>query len=214
MKSLHALSSIAAGYLAFAAMTTPVEAGDAKPHGLYTKFSLGANLISDADIADDYLQDYRDATVSFDPGPRLNLGLGNQFNDSWAIELDLGATLNQVDRVVVSSAYENDVTYRAQGLTYYQIPVLLNAVWTLPTSSSFKPYLGLGAGGVWALLEHKDGNQRDLGFAFQAQAGLDYMFTSNSSLGVGYKMLGTLDKSVSTGTVFNHALLLGITIGL
>jgi opacity protein-like surface antigen len=113
--------------------------------------------------------------VKFTPGGRLDSGFGYHLTDS------VGGNGGGGD-----------------GLGFYQLPVLANVVFRLPTRSRFKPFIGAGVGGVLTRLD--DGNlfhthsDEDFGFAGQGFAGVRYQLSSKVELGLIYKCLGTTKR--------------------
>jgi opacity protein-like surface antigen len=116
--------------------------------------------------------------LSFNTGVRLDLDGGYQFNDSWALDMELGYIYNSVD-------FSNSSATASRGL--YQVPLLLNAIYTLPVDWRIKPYLGIGMGGVATGLN----TLRDVNGAGQLLAGLKFQLSQRIDLGLGYKFLIT-----------------------
>jgi opacity protein-like surface antigen len=116
--------------------------------------------------------------LSFNTGVRLDLDGGYQFNDSWALDMELGYIYNSVD-------FSNSSVTASRGL--YQVPLLLNAMYTLPVDWRIKPYLGAGLG----LVATGVNDLTDVSGAGQLLAGLKFQLSQRIDLGLAYKFLIT-----------------------
>jgi OmpA-OmpF porin, OOP family len=130
--------------------------------------------------------------VDFNPGFRSGLAVGYNFCDSFSAEFETGVIGNSI---IGASA---DI---------YEIPMLANVIYKIPTHSAWTPYFGVGAGGAATMLRSSNvplgfpKDATDLTFAFQGTAGLKYALGKNMELGVAYKFLGTTDHSWSQNGV-------------
>lgn len=165
----------------------------------YFKLDVGPNLVSDFEVSS------TGETVSLEPGVRVDLAGGYRLSDGVALEAEFGLARNRLDRF----GYLKPSDY-----SYSQVPILLNAIWTIPNQSEFRPYIGVGAGTVIAIQEYRDETITDAGFAAQAQLGIDVMVSASTSIGVGYKLLATRVDDVESTFVLNHAFMIGLNIGL
>jgi opacity protein-like surface antigen len=144
--------------------------------------------------------------LSFKTGVRVDLNGGYQFDDSWALELEGGFICNSVD-------FSNSGQAAARSL--YQIPLLLNGIYTLPVKWPVKPYVGAGLGGELTGLN----GFHDSAGAGQLMAGLKFQMSPRINLGLGYKLLVTTKHDWSnffdasqTGRTINNSLLANITV--
>jgi opacity protein-like surface antigen len=168
--------------LLFVGMGAGAWAQEASSSRFYTKFDFGAALQDTADVTELLGFTANPALeLEMDPGIRVGLAGGYQFNDSLALELEPGLTYNAIDTIAGTSPGSYDI---------YQVPVLLSLICRIPMGDHFSAYLGGGAGGVFALLEG-DESEDDLTFAWQVQAGAEWAIGENLNLGLGYKLLGT-----------------------
>lgn len=156
--------------------------------------------------------------LSWDPGLRFDLVGGHKITESIAIELEVGVLYNSSDTLKVSgsangTSFEENVNI---DLNLWQVPFLVNGVYTFNLGPKFKPYIGVGAGGILTYITGDNvRSENDITFAYQGQAGIDYACTDNLSLGVAYKFLGTLDHKlggVKTDEIFSHSILAALTI--
>ncbi len=143
--------------------------------------------------------------LSFKTGVRLDLDGGYQFNDSWALEAEAGFTYNAVD-------FANGVSTVSRSL--YQVPLLLNGIYTVPVKWCVKPYIGAGMGGVATGLN----GLNDVGAAGQFLAGLKFKLSSRIDVGLGYKFLITAKhdwdnvlKVTQSGRTINNSILADVT---
>ena len=132
-----------------------------------------------------------DETVKFKTGYRFGLTGGYMINDNFAVEVETGfsgTSVSSVGGVSLDSGEE---------ISIYQIPVLVNVIWRIPTGMKLKPYVGLGAGMATSILHTQGttitgvgtltGTDSTVVGALQALAGIRYDFTDRLGLVAGYK---------------------------
>ena len=140
------------------------------------------------------------ATIEFKTGSRFGLTGGYMINDNFAIEVETGFSGTSVSSI----GGDSDVA----DISIYQIPLLANVIWRIPTGMKLKPYVGLGAGMAASILDIKnargltDGNDSTVVPAFQALAGIRYDFTDRLALVAGYKYLYTGSPEWDGGVQF------------
>jgi len=140
--------------------------------------------------------------VDFDTGFRTGLGLGYNFCDSLSAQLETGVIGNSINNVGGTS-----LSAIGASAEIYEVPMLANVVYKIPTHSAWTPYFGIGAGGAATMLRSSNvplgfpKSATDFTFAFQGTAGLKYALGKNMELGVAYKFLGTTDHSWSQNGV-------------
>jgi opacity protein-like surface antigen len=160
---------------------------------LYVGFDAGVALQQDVTISDSIGDSEK---VTFDPGVRLDWMLGYQFNEHWAAELELGFIANQVKH-----SYALGTDYYS--VTYFQFPLLVNGIFTLPLnrSESCSVYFGAGLGGVFSQYvdEYGDETPSESTFAYQGLAGFRWAINPRWELGLGYKFLGTTGHDIGGG---------------
>jgi opacity protein-like surface antigen len=123
-------------------------------------------------------------TFKSDPGIRGDLALGYNLTKSLGLELESGVIWND------GPGDDN---------TFYQIPVMLNAVYQVRLSDSWKVYFGAGAGEVLGSIHFvaKDAafhtpfvfDASDWSFGYQAQAGIKYSLSRHVDIDLGYRFL-------------------------
>ena len=158
---------------------------------------------------------------TFNPGIRGDIAVGYNLNKSFAVELESGVLWNSIDKfggVTLSQA--------SQSLDFYSIPVLAKVVYKVPTGNAWTPYFGVGAGGVIGMADFQNtaGHSSDTTFifAYQAEAGLDYALTKNTSVGIAYKFLSTptqryylngpgINDHITLTGIYTHAIVASFT---
>jgi len=150
-------------------------------------------------------------SLTMSPGVRFNLPIGYQPVDWFAVEFAPGIIWNQLDYLNLSGSgsFNGGPQQSVSGRIdldggYYQVPLVINFIFKIPTDSPWVPYLGGGIGasytymnltqwdagsGVSADLTNFDGSCWSL--AYQGIAGFDYKFTDEVSLGLKYIFTGT-----------------------
>ncbi len=129
-----------------------------------------------------------------DTGIRGDLALGYQLTKSWAVEAEAGAIWNP-------GPNEHDY--------FYQIPVMLNVVYQIHLSDSWKAYVGAGAGGVISMIgseshdpafyRHFLFEDSDWSQCYQAEAGIKYAISRHVEINLGYKFLGVVEYNYRLG---------------
>ena len=149
--------------------------------GLYFNVEGGGNFAQHVEMGA--------RTFELDPGIRVGAGVGYNFSKYLGVEFDTGWMWNHFQ----------DIDGLPGDITLSQLPFLLNVVFRYENSSKFVPYIGAGAGGSYSILDFDTPTSNDsdgeVVFAWQAMAGVRYMFQDNMSIGLGYKYLGTTDAS-------------------
>jgi OOP family OmpA-OmpF porin len=142
----------------------------------------GVALLQDTKIPDMH------GKLVWNTGLRVDVAAGYNINENFSLQLETGLLYNTLDKGVA----DNGQSEKMSG-NLYQIPVLVNAIYKFQTSSKFKPYLGGGAGGLYALIDSNDlgAIESDFTFAYQGIAGVAYELNQNMDLTVAYKFLGT-----------------------
>ena len=149
-------------------------------------------------------------SLTMSAGIRFNVPIGYQPVEWFAIEFAPGIIWNQLSSY--NLALNGTIDGGAQqSLTlpidlegsYYQVPLVVNFIFKIPTDSPWVPYIGGGIGasytymnwtrisyaGVSQDLSNVDGSCWSL--AYQGIAGLDYKITDEVSLGLKYIFTGT-----------------------
>lgn len=137
-------------------------------------------------------------TAAFNPGFRGDLTLGYNFNQHWAAEFDTGVLWSSIDKFNGISL--DSLPYAARwSLDTYTVPFLANVIYKLPLKGPWSAYVEAGAGGAANILTYTantyDPGDCKFGFAYQAEAGLQYALTKNFSIGINYKFLGTANPA-------------------
>jgi len=150
---------------------------------------------------------------------RADLSVGYSLTKSFALETEAGAIWNPTD---------TRYSY------FYQIPVMLNGIFQVPLSHSWKAYVGAGAG---AVISRIHGLRRDAAFhtpfvvddsdwsaGYQAEAGIKYALSRHADIDLGYKFLGVAQsdyrfpqvgefvrQKVTVSDLFTHSVQMSLT---
>jgi outer membrane protein W len=145
--------------------------------------------------------------MKFDTGFRAGLDFGYNINDSFAVEFEAGVIRNTITDIGIQ--HLSDVGGSAE---LDEVPLLVNGIYTLPLGA-FKPYVGVGVGGMagffsssrvpgsFPLGAGQDYNDVDFTFAGQAEVGCKYTLTKNIDLGLVYKFVATTDHSWNDNSI-------------
>jgi opacity protein-like surface antigen len=152
-------------------------------------------------------------SLTMGAGIRFNFPIGYQPVDWFAIEFAPGIIWNQLSswNLQLNGTATSSSETVSGGATfpidldgsYYQVPLVVNFIFKIPTDSPWVPYIGGGIGasytymnwtrisyaGVSEDLSNVDGSCWSL--AYQGIAGLDYKITDEISLGLKYIFTGT-----------------------
>ena len=159
---------------------------------------LDAGLALQQDIT---LENTGGGRLSFDPGFRLDLSGGVHLSQSWKAEVEVGFIYNSVD---------------ARNLEYFQVPIMVNGIYTLPLHGRISAYAGAGLGGVSGVLLNDNlfGSEDSFTFGYQAILGVKYALNDDLDLGLSYKFLGTIEHDLGPATVdgtMSHSVLAAVT---
>lgn len=177
--------------------------------GVYLNAGAGVAIADDVDLKDFLGAPPAGTKVEFDPGFRLSLAGGYNFNEYFGTELETGFIYNNIKGVTGTGDVDASLSH---------VPIMANLVLRCDRPESrWVPFLGGGAGGDLSILTIDeaptlDGTEGDLNFAWQAFGGLRYKITENMSIGASYKFY-SVDKASwdveSGGTTFSDAIKIG-----
>jgi opacity protein-like surface antigen len=152
--------------------------------------------------------------IEFDPGVRVDLNVGYNLNQSFAVELEGGFSYNGVSKTGDTKRTDSYLC---------QVPLLVNGIYKYSFNDKWQAYGGVGIGGVASTLNLKDSSgssssDTDYQFGYQAMLGVKYLINANWECDLGYKLLGTLDHDwtfqgakIETDPTFSHSVLLSLT---
>lgn len=182
---------LACASLALAGTTVPPPPADPAPAAgpFYSGIKAGAFWLQD----ESYGFGAYDLDVDFDTGWGITVvPFGYQVADGFSISLNTGFYQAGVDGVELHGG-GLDIHADISGDVSF-VPIMANAVATIPLSGDLGAYIGAGAGIVYTSLDiGRVGGQRvDLAddswdFGYQAFAGLSYKTCPASDLRVGYR---------------------------
>ena len=148
-------------------------------------------------------------SLTMSAGIRFNLPVGYRPVDWFTVEFAPGIIWNKMSsyNLQLSGTIDGDAVSTTLPLDveggYFQVPLVVNFIFKIPTNSPWVPYIGGGIGasytymnwsrlsyaGVSADLSNVDGSCWSL--AYQGIAGWDYKITDKVSLSLKYIFLGT-----------------------
>jgi len=193
----------------------------------YVAPAMGVSIVSNTDInqfsgsTGGTTVSSSTATLSYNPGFRLDCPLGAKITDWFALEFAPGFMLNTIQYIEPTngslSIGSQTVSQNGQGSLvgdYYQIPILANFLFTIPIHPQFTISAGFGVGGMVSAaqttslqgvsLEDSDGISTALSFAYSGQFGLDFPFSDNMQAGLYYKYTGTNAQDFTGGGFFQY----------
>lgn len=183
--------------------------------GFYLNANAGVSLADKVNLRQ-FLVPTRGAKIDLDPGPRLSVAGGYNFNDYLGVQLETGFIYNNVKSVTGGGSIDASLSH---------VPMLADFVVRYDKPDcKWVPYAGAGAGGDVSVigLDHVsapngavvDGSAGTVVFAWQAFAGARYKFNQNMSIGGGYKFFSASGASwdvhhtsgeIKTGTAGIHS---------
>ena len=180
--------------------TSDPEAGFAKL-GFYVSPQIGVSIVEDVNLNNSLTLNGGDVYISLNNGVRFDLAMGGRVNEWLSIEFTPGLIYNQI-----VSGYNQNIALTVQG-DYWQVPLMANFIFTIPTQSMWEPFLGGGIGGLYANasitglagqgVPNTSGSSWSVGYS--GLAGLNCNFTKDISVGVVYKFTGTTEQNWSGG---------------
>ena len=133
-------------------------------------------------------------SITFQPGIRYDLETNYNVTDWFRVGAETAFIYNQLHSVT-----SNGTKYIAGGSTignggYYQIPVLINMVFTFPSEGPLRGYAGAATGATWNILQYSASGDAaytsyQWNYAWQATAGFTYAVAPGVDLDIAYKML-------------------------
>ncbi len=150
--------------------------------GFKLGFDVGPTWVQNQNIetTDLFTGTTHTTALEFKTGYRLDFDAGYQFCRYFTLDAELGYINNPVD-IISSSGSSNT--------EFYQVPMMVNGVFTLPWFGILKPYGGVGLGGVYTGAN----DLRDVNGAGQILAGLKCGLPAGIDVGIGYKLLVTTE---------------------
>ncbi len=189
----------------------PLQAGGDNP--MYLRLDAGLSIVGNTDIknAGSMLDEFGvdvNAKVKFDPGIKAGIAGGYMIARDWALEIESGVAWNSVEEIQVEAMGKTGSWDLDSDL--FQIPIFANIVYKMPLDSRFKPYIGIGGGGVLSVITGDHADENDFTFGFQGMAGVDYEINDVTDIGIGYKFLGNIEPKfgdLKLDNVYTHSIL-------
>ncbi len=179
------------------------------PHSFYLNIDPGVAWMQDVSFRDDS----GSGNLKFNPGPKLDVAGGYQFTESLAVEVQAG----------VLFLFSNNTRFNGFEEVhedFLQFPIMANLSYQIPHWSSFRPFVGVGIGGVYTALYDDEGIGLntvgdDFNFGYQGFAGVRYQINQQLALGLEYKFMGTLDHNFGNlhlGETRTHSIAISLSL--
>lgn len=187
--------------------------------GFYIWPELGVSVVQDiqlntisasAEISGVRINTQQSPYLTFTPGIRFGVGMGYAFNDWFSMEFGPSLLWNPLnvygdDDLSVSidgDHYRGSAEINLDG-AFYQVPLMTNFLFHIPTNSPWRPFVGGGVGANFNYLNItkvlgyslSDANGSCWSFGYQAIAGVEYAFEGKYSLGLKYIFTGSTAQS-------------------
>ena len=158
--------------------------------GWYVKGGVGPAWTEDVEV------DLAGDDAQFDTGLRFDVGAGYRFCEWFALEAETGVIYNYIDELGGIDDWDDS--------SVANVPLLMNAIFEIPTQTPLVPFIGVGAGVSFTTLTIDDvagldGDDTDAVFAYQGFAGLRYNINEQWSVSVAYKYFATMDPEYDVG---------------
>jgi opacity protein-like surface antigen len=176
------------GLVASVCLGCVVGSAAAQGQNFYLNAGLGVALADDVSI-DEFIVPTPGLELDLDPGIRLSVAGGYNFNDYVGVQLETGLIHHEVKGVKGGGSIDASLGH---------VPLLANVVFRYDQPDCrWVPFIGAGAGGDVSVIDldhvfapngsRVDGAGSSLVFAWQVFAGARYRLNDAMSLGAGYK---------------------------
>lgn len=151
--------------------------------GWYAGGGIRGNFMEDTSLKQ--LNGPTTGTVKFDPGAGFIARGGYRFCEWFALEGEFGFIGNSI----------SSITGASTDAALYQVPLMANAVITIPTRTPLTPYAGFGLGGTSSIIDADHitvggvtlfGSEATTTFSWQVFAGVEYEINNRLSVGATY----------------------------
>ncbi|HCM84338.1 MAG TPA: outer membrane beta-barrel protein [Alphaproteobacteria bacterium] len=201
------------------ALTTGMASASGLDEGWYVGGGLGWNHAEDADFTNAAGVTNQ---VDYNEGGVGNLAVGYSWMNGLRSELEGSYRTNGVDNISGTGAAGSAGDFRSWN-------AMANLYYDFKNSSKWVPYIGAGVGASW---QNADGigntfaaatsiDEKDVQFAYQGMAGVDYWLNDRSAWGLRYNYFASNDGDFETsagadvdGEYANHAVMVTYRYGL
>ncbi|MCP9774878.1 outer membrane beta-barrel protein [Cyanobium sp. WAJ14-Wanaka] len=180
---------LAASVLAAPFLLGPVHAEAVDPAlkpGVYGSLGIGVGFGSSIGINDPSTSAFSNESFKTSTTVGPNVAIGYVFPGAWRVEAEyLGLFASATD----------SFTYNGQpgsisGNRISTNAVQFNVIKDIPTGSKFVPYIGGGIGFASTHYGVADGSTTGTTFAGQGKVGVSYVLSKNTSIYLGYRIIG------------------------
>jgi opacity protein-like surface antigen len=159
------------------------------------------------------------SSITFQPGIRYDIEANYNVTEWFRVGLETAFIYNEIHSVT-----DNGIKGIAGGSAlgnggYYQIPALVNAVFTYPSDGPARGYLGAATGATWDVLQYSANGggpytSYQWNYAWQVTAGFIYAVAPGLDLDIAYKMLSNpspnFNGAGSFKSSYNHTAEIGL----
>jgi len=186
-----------------ASSANPDNIQPSKPtEGFYVGLQLGGAVVQNIDLN---YSNGSSAALVLNPGIRLDTPIGYRVNDWFSVEFAPGMTYNKFQDIQIPQS-------QAIGGYLLQVPLIVNAILTIPTDSPWEPVVGAGFGGVFSKIstsgvaaavstgptpinQAQDSSGSSWAYGYSFLGGLNYHLDKDISVGFLYKFMGTTGQN-------------------
>jgi opacity protein-like surface antigen len=186
-------------------ISAPVFAEEEAPEkqGIYFSAKGGMSWLNDADF--DFDVTFDGITVPFEGEAEYDTG----YHFGGALGYEAGSVRTEIEVIYRDNDIDQISDFSAPGLMdfgdldasgdIYSLSYMANVFYDFKNSTSFTPYIGVGAGAATIKVdglrieETSMGSDTDTVLAYQASCGIGYNATKNTTIEVGYRYYATED---------------------
>lgn len=198
------------------ALTTGAANATGLNEGWYVGGGFGWNHAEDADFNSAGVTN----EVDYNEGVLANLSVGYAWMNGLRTELEASYRTNGVDNITGTGGSGSAGDFRSYN-------AMANLIYDFKNNTRWVPYIGGGVGASWqdadniATAFSSSINKKDVAFAYQGIAGLDYWLNERSAWGLRYNYFASQDGDFRTsagastdGEYHNHAVMVTYRYGL
>lgn len=176
--------------------------------GFYMKGGMGVTQLENYKVIfSDDEGDFHQGDEKYKEGFTLNGGIGKEFKNGVAVELELNYQKSDADHFGAREFTYKGITYE-KGEPFFDgdtsiKTLMVNLIYNLKNSSVFTPYIGVGSGIAWIDIQTNAistfGKLSETNLSYQALAGVETEIDKNFSVLTGYRYLDAGEIGLKDG---------------